>query len=72
MGGTRIVVFYLHSKVDSVQIITEFCDGGALNDIMALARSPLNQEQIKHVMSCCLLGIAALHSAGFVHRVSIC
>jgi len=57
--------FLIHNQL---WIVMELCTGGSLNDLMKLARSTLNEEQIAVCVRDILTALAYLHDNNRIHR----
>jgi serine/threonine protein kinase len=55
-------------KQDKLWIMMDFCVFGAVPDMIRIAEVQINEEQIKWIMKCTLLGLAYLHSKMIIHR----
>ena len=49
------------------QIVMEYCTCGSLRDCLKL--HSLNEEQIRVIVCCCLLGLETLQNHNVIHRV---
>lgn len=49
-------------------IVMEYCDVGSLLDLYRASKQPLNEQQIKAIIACSLLGIAYIHERRSIHR----
>jgi len=49
-------------------ILTEFCDGGSVKDVMNVLSKPLSEKQVGYICSQVLLGLSYLHQLNIVHR----
>lgn len=49
-------------------MLIEYCDGGALDSVMAELEKGLTEEQIVYVCHEMCSGLAFLHSAKVIHR----
>jgi serine/threonine protein kinase len=57
--------FLIHNQL---WIVMELCSGGSLNDLMKLAKSTLNEEQIAVCVRDILTALAYLHDNNRIHR----
>lgn len=51
-----------------IQMLIEYCDGGALDSVMAELEKGLSESQIAYVCQQMCRGLAFLHSAKVIHR----
>ena len=49
----------------------EYCDLGSMEEYMRMNRT-LTETTLREIMSCCLLGLAYLHSHNIIHGVFDC
>ena len=47
----------------------EYCQCGSIRTLLD-SRYVLNEEELREVVSCCLLGLNTLHKLNIIHRVS--
>ena len=47
----------------------EYCHCGSMRTLQN-SRYVLNEEELREVASCCLLGLNTLHKLNIIHRVS--
>ena len=53
---------------DAIWVITEYCEGGSLSDMIEVLGEGFNSNDVKDILSCALEGLAYLHGVGVVHR----
>jgi len=49
-------------------IMMDFCEAGALSDIMDLIKRPFNEDEIRHILYQVVCGLDYLHSRKILHR----
>jgi len=57
-----------YRKEGNLWIVTEYCAGGSLGDLMEICDMVLDEEQIACVMKMALQGLDYLHGLGVIHR----
>lgn len=60
-------VFESHGADGSLTIVSEYCGGGELFDLI-IASQCFTEDKARHIMRQVLLGVDYLHSRGIVHR----
>lgn len=60
-------VFESHGPDGSLTIVSEYCGGGELFDLI-IASQCFTEDKARHIMRQVLLGVHYLHSRGIVHR----
>lgn len=55
-----------------MQIITDFCSGGALSDLCARIHQPVPEQVLKIVIRDTLRALVYLHDSLIIHRYRCC
>lgn len=58
----------VYEKNDCIWIAMEYCEGGALKDIMKACKLTYTEPQVAAIMKMCAQGLRALHSKNIIHR----
>ncbi|VDK17289.1 unnamed protein product [Anisakis simplex] len=66
--GNRITVDWKHSALFTLQLLLEFCGGGAIDSIMVELSRGLSEPQIHCVMKEVLKALQFLHQKNVIHR----
>jgi serine/threonine kinase 3 len=67
---TNHVVSYYGTVVneDKLWILMEFCEAGSIKDIMHVAQTSLEEDQIAYIFRQALIGLDYLHQKRIIHR----
>lgn len=64
----KVSLIYLCYYIFSLQMLIEYCDGGALDSIMVELEKPLTEPQVAYVCKHMCAGLNHLHKNKVIHR----
>jgi len=61
-------IYNAYKSDTKLYIVTEYCDGGSLNQIYSKAQAPFSEKQIVSIIYQVLKALDYIHSLGVIHR----